>query len=61
MLARLVASVLICLFLVVINIGIMIYGWGLTPVSWPIIIGGTMFQLFLASISTLLNEENKKY
>jgi len=36
-----------------IGLGIMIYGWGLTPKSWAIIIGGTAIQMIFLSLMTL--------
>ena len=37
---------------------IMLYGWGVTPVSWPFIIMGTMLQLAVGLLTKLLGEIN---
>ena len=39
-----------------IGILIMIFGWGLTPVSWGWILGGGMLQVFIVGLFSLGKE-----
>jgi hypothetical protein len=61
MLTKLLANILIVAVLVLCNIGVMIYGWGLTPRSWWWIVGvGFFVTVFVNVIWEFLKKERAK-
>ena len=40
----------------VISIMSMIYGWGLTPISWPVIIGLYYLMVFIGLVAATLDK-----
>lgn len=45
------AGISVVLLAYTVGILVMIFGWGLTPVSWPWIIGGMTFSFLLFVIA----------
>lgn len=39
-----------------ISFFVMIYGWGLTPQSWPVIIGGYILIIFITVICKIMDD-----
>lgn len=58
---KFVANLFMIAVLVLCNIGVMIYGWGLTPRSWWWIIGvGFFVTVFLKVVWDLIGKEGKE-
>lgn len=51
---RIFLSMAVIVSAIWLTITVMIYGWGLEPQSWFIIIGGSIGSVILAGISTIL-------
>ena len=67
MVAALFTILLTIVFLVasfIVNILVMIYGWGLAPVSWLVIIGGGLFSIVIVvvmgSVQGIISALNKE-
>jgi len=56
----LVALLLLLGFSAVLGVLVMIYGWGLTPVSWWWIIGGVIGTWVLALLITIVGQAVKE-
>lgn len=46
---KLFFSILLLLVSFGVGLGVMVFGWGLTVVSWPVIIGGFVWSMINAS------------
>lgn len=40
----------------IVGLGVMIYGWGLTPQNWYVISGGWLFLLFLQTLQHIAKD-----
>jgi hypothetical protein len=54
MVTRAIAAIVIALVTVVIGVLILMFGWGLHPQSWSIIIWGTIVNMFLIGTAQAL-------
>lgn len=53
---RLLAMLFILIATMALSILILIFGWGMTPQSWPVIIGGGIAALMLHVIARVITE-----
>jgi mannose/fructose/N-acetylgalactosamine-specific phosphotransferase system component IIC len=54
---KLLASLLLVGMNMATNIAVLIFGWGLTPQSWMLIIGGAILGLIFLFISVVINQK----
>lgn len=54
---KLLSSLFVLVLVTVIQWGSLIYGWGMTPQSWPVIIGASVAALMLTVVSITLGRE----
>ena len=59
MFAKFVAVTCLWVFAMVLGIGVMIYGWGLAPVSWWWIIGGGVAGRIILETFAILTKRSK--
>jgi membrane protein YdbS with pleckstrin-like domain len=50
-----ILSIFVCVALV--NIGVLIFGWGLQAINWWVIIGGALVHIMFLIISTAMSKE----
>ena len=54
---KILISTIILAMAMVLSITVMIYGWGLEPQNWLVIIGGSLVAAFLSAISHVLTSD----
>jgi hypothetical protein len=54
---KLLSSLFLLVLVTVVQWGSLIYGWGMTPQNWTVIIGASIVALMLTVVSVTLGRE----
>lgn len=55
--AKLIVGFFSILFTFAVSVLIMIYGWGLEPKNWLVIVVGNIFMIFVGMLSALFSKK----